>query len=489
MYTEFIFADESRNIQAVMDASIQRENEDLRTLIRLYLENKLEPAISERVETILKDNGLISGGAATSDGDKLYRTGLFSCKEYGQYQLTSVENSFTDEKETFISLCRETPTNVENSKKSGLKVQDDLYDRDQKMMVHVDGTCLRIKENRSVPIDFKVIIEEDEVSCKAVSKLQDASIETDLNTKLDAHHILENCIRGYSIQRKSIVIDDISKLDQDQKASLSIDFSDKDVGEMINKTVFDRQLKSFHAESIPLCASDDHVAEQWISDLRKYWWKNEFVTVKRAKIDQEYWSERLTGKKNKNLVKSDDELLADLNGSDAYWGVASMMDLMPGSEYRMPFFISSDSDFNEDIRRNIFSGEQMADLKKIIIVDSYPAHDSEKVIRKWIEDENLHITFLVNSSRYDSSNGNKLEDKDLSENAKLIMEERKKSEAHSRYLILVKKNNNMTVWNMDNSIGQFRLINGNVETHTKMKFTPEPCIYDKELDKIVRGLK
>ena len=166
-----------------------------------------------------------------------------------------------------------------------------------------------------------------------------------------------------------------------------------------------------------------------------------------------------------------------------------MMDLMPDSEYRMPFFISSDSDFNEDIRRNIFSGEQMADLKKIVVVDSYPAHDSEKVIRNWIGDDSHRIIFLVNRSRYDSSTGNKLEDKDLSENADLVFDDRKKTEAHSRYLILVKKNNDMAVWNMDNSIGQFRLINGDVETRTKMKFTPEPCIYDKALEKIVRGLK
>ena len=95
---------------------------------------------------------------------------------------------------------------------------------------------------------------------------------------------------------------------------------------------------------------------------------------------------------------------------------------------------------------------------------------------------------IINADKVNLT-GNKLEDKDLSENAELVTDDRKKSEAHSRYLILVKKNNDMTVWNMDNSIGQFRLIKGDVETRTKMKFTPEPCIYDKELEKIVRGLK
>ena len=489
MDTEFTLGDESRNIQVVMDASIQRENEDLRTQLRLYLENKLEPIIRDRVESILKDNGLISNGAATSDGDKLLSTGLFSAREYGQYQLTSVDNDFTDDEEVFISLFREWPSDVENTKKSGLKVQADLYDRDQKRMSHVTGTCSRIKENRPIPVDFKVVIEEEDVKCRVISKFEEKTIESDLDTKLDAQHILEKCIRNYSIPRKSIAVDDISKLDQEQKASLFANFSDSDVGDMINTTVFERPFKSFHAESIPLCASDNHVAEQWISDLRKYWWKDEFVTVKRAKFDQEYWSERLTGKKVKDLVKSDDELLVDLNGSDAYWGIASMMDLMPDSEYRMPFFISPDSDFNEEIRKNIFSEDQMVDLKKIIVVDSYPAHDSEKVIRKWTGDDSCRIIFLVNSSRYGYSSGNKLEDKDLSENAELVTDDRKKSEAHSRYLILVKKNNDMTVWNMDNSIGQFRLIKGDVETRTKMKFTPEPCIYDKELEKIVRGLK
>ncbi len=489
MYTEFTFADESRNIQVVMDASIERENEDLRTQLKLYLGNKLEPAIRDRVESILKDNGLISNGAATSDGDRLLSTGLFSSREYGQYQLTSVDNNFTDEEEVFISLCREWPTDVENTKKSGMKVQANIFDRDQKRMSHVTGTCSRIKENRPVPVDFRVIIEEDEVRCKAISKFDNGTIETDLDTKLDAQHILEKCIHNYSIPRKSIAVDDISKLDQEQKASLFANYSDDDVGGMINTTVFDRPFKSFHAEGIPLCASDNYVAEQWISDLRKYWWKDEFVTVKRAKFDQEYWSERLTGKKVKDLVKADDELLADLNGSDAYWGIASMIDLMPDSEYRMPFFISPDSDFNEEIRKNIFSEDQMVDLKKIIVVDSYPAYDSEEVIRAWTGDNSCRIIFLVNINRYDRSGGNRLEEKNLSENAELITDDRKKSEAHSRYLILVKKNNDMTVWNMDNSIGQFHLIKGVVETHTKMKFTPEPCIYDKELEKIVRGLK
>lgn len=489
MYTEFSFEDESRNIQVVMDASIQRINEDLRTQLRLYLDNKLDPVIRDRVESILKNNGLISNGATTTDGDKLLSTGLFSAREYGQYQLTSLDNDFTNNDEIFISLFRKFPSNDANTKKSGLKIQADLFDRDQQMMVYVSGKCSRITENKSLPVNFKVIIEEDEVECKAITKFEQRTVETEVKTQLDVQHILEKCIHDYSIPRKSIAISDISLLDQEQKASLFANFSDDDVGKIINTTVFDKPLKSFHAEGIPLCASDEHVAEQWIAELRKYWWKNEFVTMKRAKFDQDYWSVRLIGKKIKKLVKADDELLEELKDSDAYWGVASMMDLMPDSEYRMPFFISPDSDFNEDIRRNIFSGEQMADLKKIIVVDSYPAHDSEKVIRYWIGDDSYRIIFLVNISRYDGSAGNKLEDKDLSENAELVTEDRKKSEAHSRYLILMKKNNDMTVWNMDNSIGQFHLINGNVETRTKMKFTPEPCIYDKALEKIVRRLK
>lgn len=489
MYTEFLFEDESRNIQVTMDASVQRINEDLRTQLRLYLENKLDSVIRDRVESILSGNGLISNGAATTDGDKLLSTGLFSAREYGQYQLTSLDNDFTNNDEMFISLYRKFPSNTENMKKSGLKIQSDLFDRDQKMMVQVSGKCSRISEDKPLPVDFKVIIDEDDVRCKAITKFEGGAVETNVKTNLDVQHILEKCIRDYSILRKSIAVSDISLLDQEQKASLFANFSDDDIGKMINTDVFDKQLKSFHAEGIPLCASDEHVAEQWMTELRKYWWKNEFVTVKRAKFDQDYWSERLTGKKIKNLVKTDDELLEELNGSDAYWGVASMIDLMPDSEYRMPFFISPDSDYNEDIRRNIFSDEQMADLKKIVVVDPYPAQDSEKVLRNWIGDDNCRIIFLANSSRYDSSAGSKLEDKDLSENAELVTDDRKKAEAHSRYLILVKKNNDMTVWNMDNSIGQFRLINGKVETRTKMKFTPEPCIYDKALEKIVRGLK
>ena len=338
-------------------------------------------------------------------------------------------------------------------------------------------------------MDFKVVLHDENASCNATAKYENKTVESEIKTSLDAYHILEKCICNYSIARKSISIDDISSLDQEQKATLFANFSDEDVGKKINASVFDRQLKSFHAEDVPLCASDDHVAGQWISELRKYWWSNEFVTVERAKFDQEYWSERLTGRRNNSLVKSDDELLKDLNGSDAYWGVASMMDLMPDSEYRMPFFISPDSDFNEEIRSNIFPDSQTSDLKTIVVVDSYPACDSEKVIREWTGDDKCRIVFLANDIRYRNSSGSKLEEKDLSENAKLVFDDRKKSEAHSRYIILMKKNGDMTVWNMDNSMNQFHLIDGKIETRTKMKFTPEPCIYDTELEKIVRGLK
>ncbi len=107
MYAELTLMDESRNIHVVMYASIQRENEDIRNLLRLYLDNKLDQTIRDRVESILKDNGLISNGAATSDGDSLLSTGLLSVKEYGQCQLMSLENEFSDKSEDFVALRRE----------------------------------------------------------------------------------------------------------------------------------------------------------------------------------------------------------------------------------------------------------------------------------------------------------------------------------------------------------------------------------------------
>lgn len=489
MYTELSFEDDARCIQVVMEASIQRENEDLQRILKLYLDNKLDPMIRDRVEFILKNNKLIMNGAPTSEGERLIKTGMFSAMEYGQYRVTSANNDFTDSEDAYLTLIRENSSAVENSKKSSLKIHADLFDCDQEKMVHVDGTCLRMKEDKPISVEFRVISEDEEVKCKVTSKIDSKSIVTDVEPTMDIHHLLEKCLRNYSIPRKAIVIEDLSLLDAEQSATLSANFSEKDIGRMVSSDIFDRPFKSFHSENIPLCASDERIAGQWMSELRKYWWKDEFVSVKRAKFDQEYWSERIMGKNLKGLVKADDELLSELSGSDAYWGVASMIDLMPDSEYRMPFFITPDSDFSGEIRSNIFSDEQMSDLKKIVVVDSYPGSDSEQVIRKWIGNESLHIVFVVNGSRYDGSRGRKLEERDLSENAELIVDERKKSEAHSRYLILVKKNNEMTVWNMDNSIGQFHIIDDKVETRTKMKFTPEPCIYDKEVEKIVRGLK
>lgn len=488
MYAEFTFTEESRNIQVVMDASIQRENGDLRNLLRLYLDDKLDPVIRDRVESILRNNKLVSKGAATSDGDKLLSTGMLSVREYGQYQLTSLENDFTNNNEVFISLLRERPSGTEGSKQSGLKVRSDLYDRDQKKMVSVEGKCSRIKENRPIPADFKVIINDEDVKCEAISKFDDSTVKTDIETKLDVNHILEGCISNYSIPRKSILVDDISVLDEEQKASLFASFSNEDIGDMVSTTVFDRPFKSFHAEYVPLSASDIHVAEQWISELRKYWWANEFVDAKRAKFDQEYWSERLTGKKNKNLVISDEGLLEELYDSDAYWGVASMMDLMPDSEYRMQFFVSPNTDYNEDIRNNIFSETNTANLKKIIAVDPYPGRDSEKILRRWADDKTCKIVFLANKSRYESG-GNLLEKGDLSENAELILDNRVKGEAHSRYLILENDDKELMIWNMDCSLGQFKMMGNKIINTTKALFTPHPFFYDKELEKIVKGLE
>lgn len=490
MYTELTFENESICVHVIMEAFIQRMNEDLRTLLKLYLDKKLESKICDRVEEILKDNKLISNGAATDDGDKLRETGLFSAGEYGQYRLTLLENEFTDGVVRLVTLKRETSTHLENSKEINQDLEDDLYDCDQDRMVHAVCNWRRITmEGKPITVDFSVVIHDDEVSCAAKSKLDGTTVTTVMHTDMDAPHILVECIPGYSVSKKSIEVVDISKLDQDRKITLSADYSDEDIGNAVNRSVFDRPLKSFRAEKIPLCAADARVAEKWIAELRNHWWKNEFVTMERAKIDQEYWSERLIGKRDNTLVKINDELLKELKNTDAYWSVASMIDLMPEAEYRIPFFISSDSDFNAEICRNIFSGEQTTALKRIVIVDNYPAPDSEKVIRQWTGNRNVEIRFLVNRNRYDSSKGQKLENRHLSENAKLDFDERKKSEAHSRYIILVKTGGDMTVWNMDNSIGQFRWRNGRVETNTKMKFTPEPFLYDKELEKIVRELK
>lgn len=52
MYTELSFEDNARCIQVVMEASIQRENEDLQRILKLYLDNKLDPMIRDRVEFI-----------------------------------------------------------------------------------------------------------------------------------------------------------------------------------------------------------------------------------------------------------------------------------------------------------------------------------------------------------------------------------------------------------------------------------------------------
>ena len=333
-----------------------------------------------------------------------------------------------------------------------------------------------------------LFIDGDDVGCK-VHPDNDDSTNADIEvlTDLSPNSILSELIPDYHIGSHSIQISDFSNLDEKSRTELFINLNKQDIGGRVNADFFDSRVTDVKIENLPLRASDATVAARWMSELRRYWWKDEFVDVERARIDQEYWSVKLLGMKEPELIIEGDELLKELQDSDAFWGVASMLDLMPDSDMRTPFYISEDDDYNDRIVQRIFSDINYKNLKRIVLIDSYPGRGAESILRSWMKNDSVEIVFLVNSQRYTESN-NRLESKDLRTNSRIVMNDMDKKKAHSRFIVFVDRHDEFTIWNVDNSLSSFKYEDGKVTTTASMKFTPESYFNDKELEKIVRGL-
>lgn len=331
-------------------------------------------------------------------------------------------------------------------------------------------------------------VDNEIVLCDIQPKFDDDdSSKIDVATSISPSLILREIIPDYHIGSRAIEISDFSGLDEKAQMEVSVDLDKKDIGKLVSSDFFDRQIVDVKIENLPLRASDDNVATRWISELRRYWWKDEFVDVEQARIDQEYWSEKLLGSKRNNLILEGDELLKELQDSDAFWGVASMMDLMPDSAIRVPFYISGQDDYNDIITRMVFSDIDYKNLKRVVLVDSYPGKYAETVLRKWMKNDDVEIVFLVNDKRYNESN-NKLERSNLKTNSRIEINHMEKKKAHSRFIIFIDKDDKLTIWNVDNSMSSFYVKNDKVMTEASMEFTPKSQLNDKDLEKIVRGL-
>ena len=486
MHAELSLNENVHSIECYMQsASIGRESPRMVDLLKLYCVGEFEGDIRKRIGAILEMNGLVEGGRPTSRGDDLLKNGTMDVFEEGEYQVQFIDIIPNDES-CCVALERKPPSNIQRLESSGYSIDTQLYDMDQKKVVHAKGKLKRYNlEDKLRQCEMRLSLDDDSVGCKL--KLGD-NIEADVEVNVSSDELMHELINDYDEKRKAVIVRDLNLLTPEQKKEMNLSIQDSDQG-WTSTNLYGRPLRSVRVDNLSLCTDDKLTAEKWISELRIAWWKNGFVTVDQARIDQEYWSEKLLGEKTKNLVKEGDELLISLNNSPAYWSVAAMRDLMPDRNYPVPFHISSKKNYNRLIMENVFPKKVTDELVKVIMVDPYPGHQSEKVLRYWMNgDEATEIIFLINRAR--SAMGGKalLSKSDLSSHARIEYDGRSKENAHSRNLILVLRDNRLKIWNIDNSIGQFNMVDGEVVTKASMKFTPEARIGEDELDKILEGL-
>ena len=487
MYTEFELSETGMVFDVFMEGTVERKDEHLRKVLEAYQRGELDGSIVDRIRSILDKNSIIIGGKLSENGRRLLDKGLVSVKECGEYEVTAIENELAGEGLTYLGLKRKKADTYRDSKKCQGRISGNLFDCDQNDELMVNTTILRSKDLNSINATVCVKVDDGSVVCVVKENFKGTSIEHEFHCKKDGQHILQDCINGYSVERSAMVIKNLADLTDEEISNICKDLTDADLGNLVNKAAYGKQIQSFRSENLALCAADKHIAEEWMDRLRVLRWEERFVSPEMAKSDQEYWSERLLGDKEHDLILRDDQLLDKLRGTPSYWGVASMIDLMPDASVRQNIFISPDSPYNEDITEKMFSPSVVNELQALVIVDGYPGKDSEEVLRYWTRREDLKIIFLANKTRYENSRGAKMTEKDLSSHARLKLDNGEKSESHSRYYFLVKKNGDIEAWNVDSSINQFHMKDGKPYTNSKMKFSPDPCIYDVELEKKVRG--
>ena len=488
MFAEIKLNEKSTAYEAYMKAKIDRRDAFMQKILMQFRDGAFDssdPALKDRVKGLLRGARLIADSNILPDGQRLIDDGVMQNMEEGQYSIAFIKNGLSKDR-IFLYLRREEKIRASNPNRSRQEVRTTLFDLDQRMLARVDGMIESYQESPGPLVDDLLELNDDGVKC-SVDVPVDGVDTIPFETNVKPDKIISEVIRDYDVGRGAVVIKDLSSIGDEEIKTLTMDVDARTNTGFNTGQLMNMQVMKLRVVGLPLCASDEYVADKWMDELRERNWGSDFVSVEQAKTDQEYWSEKLLGRVEDGLILRDEDLLANLDGKEAFWGVAAMMDLIPEHGYRKPFYITPDSDILKEMRKNIFTDGIMSNLRNCVLVDSYVKPDSHEVLRKFMGRDDIPITYIMNHQRNRDGKGNLLRKEDREpDGVNIVWDPRDKSQAHSRYMILIENNGTQHVWNPDNSINNFRIKDGKVVTRGKIEYRPKSKLQDEYLEDKVK---
>ncbi len=492
MYAEIKLSDRCTVYNVFMKAMIDRRDEFMQKLLVKYRDGEFDAAsdvwIKDRVKVVLRNERLITDSGILKEGQRLINECKIQVNEEGQYNMAFIKNGLTKDR-VFLYFSRDDKIRAANLNRNKIQVHGTLYDKDQRMMVRVDGSIEGYLESPGTLILNRIEVDDDKVLCSVI--IHDADVpDVPYETNISPEKIIAGVVRGYDVSRNAVVIDDLNKLGDEEIRTLSMDIEgDRNQGFNTNQ-LMKMEITDLRVTGLPLCARDEFVAEKWMDELRERNWGRNFVSVEDAKADQEYWSTRLLGEVRSEFILTDEELLENLEGKEAFWGVAAMMDLVPDHGYRNTFYITPDSDIKMEMTRNIFNESVLSDLKHVVVVDPYIAPDSHKVLYELMGRKDIGITYVINNMRNRSTKGRVLRKEDvIPDGVKVIWDPRNKNEAHSRWIILLKKDGSYQVWGPDNSMNSYKMVGDRITTNAHIRYHPISRLRDKYIENVLEGIQ
>ena len=492
MFAEIRLNEKSTVYEAYMKVLIDRKDEFMQKIMVQFRDGAFDdsdPALRERVKNLLRDARLIVDSNVLPDGQRLIDEGKIQNTEEGQYNIAFIKNGLSKDR-IYLYLRRDDKIRTINPNRTRQNVNATLYDRDQKMLVRMKGIIESYLESPGPSVTDLLELNDDMVKCSVDVPVEGVyPIPFETNVKPDK--IMSEAIKDYDAGRNAVVIKDLSSIGDEEIKTLVMDVDATNNKEFNTGHLMNMEITKLRVTGLSLCASDEYIAEKWMDELRERNWGSDFVSVEQAKTDQEYWSEKLLGRVEEKLILRDEELLENLNGKEAFWGVAAMMDLIPEHGYRKPFYITPTSDFLGEMRKNIFTDSIMPNLKHLVLVDSYVSPESYKVLRKFMGRDDIPITYIMNQQRNRDAKGSHILRKEdrKPDGVNVIWDARDKSLAHSRYMILVENNGIQHIWNPDNSINNFRIKDDKIVTNANIEYRPKSKLQDRYLEDAIKVIR
>lgn len=492
MYAEIKLSDRSTIYRVFMKAAIDRKDEFMQKLLVKYRDGEFDASsdvwVKDRVKVVLKNERLITDSGINKEGQRLINEGTIQINEEGQYTMTFVKNGLTKER-VFLYFDRDDKFRDANPNRNKVQVHGTLFDKDQKMMTRVDGMIDSYSESPGPLILDRIELDDDKASCSVI--VHDGGVpDIPYETNIGPEKIIAGVIKGYDVSKNAVVIDDLTVLGDEEIKTLSMDVDGSKNSEFNNGQFMKMEITDLTVLGIPLCARDEYVAEKWMDELRERNWGRNFVSVEDAKADQEYWSTKLLGEVRPELILRDEELLENLDGKEAFWGVAAMMDLVPDHRYRNMFYIKPTSDIKKEMTENIFTEDVVSNLKHIVIVDPYIAPDSHEMLYEIIGRRDVPITYIINNMRNRNTKGRVLRKEDIiPEGVRVIWDPRDKNEAHSRWIILIENDGTRYIWGPDNSMNSYKMVGDKITTKACIRYHPISKLDDKYIEDKLGGIQ